>query len=129
MLASPLPGVFWCEPSSTDTVVNNGNEVTEDIVDDHSCRSYRADFVQSEHYDFCGVDSVVGPLVLSVKYYSNHCRVILRLVTGTRHRIIQHSEEVSPLQLAQTLCPQITIKTLQPVIYPTATTNILSYDE
>jgi RAP1 GTPase activating protein 1 len=43
-----------------------------DLLDVESpCRTYRAHFLQSEHFNFCGLDEGTGPLVLSVKYYSD----------------------------------------------------------
>ena len=34
-------------------------------------RTYRAHFLQSEHFNFCGLEENVGPMVLSVKYYTD----------------------------------------------------------
>ena len=93
MLASCLSGGFWSEPTSEDntgfwTDLNNTNTEDDNAegADEPCCRSYRAHFIQSEHFNFCGVCSVAGPLVLSLKLYSDHVRVILRLGTSTRHQ-------------------------------------------
>jgi hypothetical protein len=38
---------------------------------DDTARSYRAHFLCYEHYNLCGVDERVGPVVLSLKTYSD----------------------------------------------------------
>ena len=156
MLSSPLKGGFWCDPTNQDssesdskhkstgtsaeglTESDDGQEITAKELDDSSCRSYRAHFLRTEHFNFCGEDSVLGPLVLSLKYYgqnensSNHIRIILRLAGGTRHKLLEYNadnEESSPLELAQLLCPELTIETLQPVMCPTAAGLLLNFDE
>ena len=151
MLSVPLDGRFWCDPPNqyqseydgkhdttcTEVIGDSIDGRTVKELDDSTCRSYRAHFLKSEHFNFCGEDDVLGPLVLSLKYYnqsdsiSNHIRIILRLATGTRHMLVEckAENEDSPLELARLVCPDLTIASLQPVICPTAEELLTNYDE
>merc|ERR1711892_1439431 len=150
MLSISLKAGFWSDPAdqsssetnNTSEVVNSecvdGLEVTAKELDDSTCRTYRAHFLQSEHFNFCGTDDMLGPFILSLKYYrqsegsSNHARIILRQATGTRHKLVEHEaddEESSPLELAQILCPELSIETLQPILCPNTAELLLSFDE
>merc|ERR1719445_1648683 len=102
------------------------------------CRTYRAHFLQSENFTFCGQDEVQGPVVLSVKYYSgdgenntNHIRLVLRLSSGSQHRLVDRDSlaQPSPISLARLVCPQLTLSSLQPVLCPRASELLLNYDE
>merc|ERR1719445_2863269 len=102
------------------------------------CRTYRAHFLQSEHFTFCGQDEVQGPVVLSVKYYSgdgenntNHIRLVLRLSSGSHHRLVDRDSlaQPSPICLARLVCPQLTLSSLQPVLCPRASELLVNYDE
>ena len=95
---------------------------------------YRAHFHQSDHFNFCGEDELLGPVMLSVKYYNerNHIRVILRLARGTLHQLYEldtTSERCSPLHLAQALAPDLTLTVIHPVMAPQTGHMILDYDE
>ena len=79
MVSLPPEGGFWSDPSNiAGDKDHEGNSVTSDTAplaalngndsDDNPCRTYRAHFLQSEHFNFCGQDEVLGPVVLSVKY-------------------------------------------------------------
>jgi len=105
-------------------------------LDESPCRTYRAHFLQSEHFNFCGLDDVMGPVVLSVKYYcdsdntSNHIRIVLRLTSGTTHRLVARQQvQPSPIALARMVCPEISLTALQPVLCPKASELLLNYDE
>lgn len=110
------------------------------------CRTYRAHFLQSEHFNFCGLDETTGPLVLSVKYYSDgdesgganrHIRIILRLQGGTHHKLVaapaaalmSAEQQPAPIALARLVVPDISIQALQPVLCPRASDLLLNYDE
>ena len=150
MLSISLKAGFWSDPAdqyssesnNTSAVVNStcvdGLEVTAKELDASTCRTYRAHFLQSEHFNFCGTDDMLGPFILSLKYYrqsessSNHTRVILRQATGTRHKLVEYEaedEESSPLELAKILCPELSIETLQPILCPNTAELLLSFDE
>ena len=103
MVALPPEGGLWCDPSDQHSHDNSfdsdGNPVISDSavgeLDDSHCRTYRLHFFQSEQFNFCGLDDLMGPVVLSVKYYcdsdsttSNHIRILLRLTSGTTHRLV-----------------------------------------
>ena len=144
MVALPPEGGFWCDPSDQHKHDNSfdseGNPVISDSavgeLDESPCRTYRAHFLQSEHFNFCGLDDVMGPVVLSVKYYcdsdntSNHIRIVLRLTSGTTHRLVARQQvQPSPIALARMVCPEISLTTLQPVLCPKASELLLNYDE
>ena len=91
-------------------------------LDESPCRTYIAYLLQSEHFNFFGLDDLMGPVVLSVKYYcdsgsttSNHIRIVLRLTSWTTHRLVAR-QQPSPIALARMVCPEISLATLQPVL-------------
>jgi len=155
MVSLPSDAGFWCDPPShhsTDCCYDNDGETVigysdGDAViseraagepDESSCRSYRAHFLQSEHFNFCGKDERIGPLVLSLKYYSHsdsqsyHIRIILRLSTGTIHKLVhwnRNDGESSPAGLAKTVCPDLSLTFLQPVLCPNTAELLLDFDE
>lgn len=137
-------------------VGGRGGELLMDV--ESPCRTYRAHFLQSEHFNFCGLDEATGPLVLSVKYYntdgsgggggvgggednnsSRHIRIILRLQGGTHHKLLAApqvglllaatADQPSPIALARLVVPDISIQALQPVLCPRASDLLLNYDE
>ena len=79
----------------------------------------------------------MGPVVLSVKYYcdsdsssSNHIRIVLRLTSGTTHRLVaRQQQQPSPIALARMVCSDISLTALQPVLCPKASELLLNYDE
>jgi len=136
MLSLPPEGGFWSDPADhgEPEVEAEGRQEEQE----ESCRTYRAHYLQSEHFNFCGLDEVLGPVVLSVKYYSseptdstsNHTRLVLRLTSGTSHRLVaRQPTQPSPILLAKSVCPDLTLSTLQPVLCPKASDLLLSYDE
>jgi len=146
MVSLPPDGGFWCDPSdlaAQDRSLDiKGNPVIIENVfsdmDESPSRMYRAHFLQSEHFNFCGHDEVLGPVVLSIKYYhdsdrqSNHVRIILRLSTGTHHQLISRSkcnEIYSPIQMARMVRPDLTATFLQPILCPNSVELLLNYDE
>jgi len=107
---------------------------------DDSARSYRAHFLGYDHQNFTAVDEEHGPVVLSVKHYTdkegevkgNHVRVILRTTSGTTHRLLPYNDvkdTPSPIQLARFLCPDLTLDKFEPILSPRASELIVSYDE
>ena len=107
-------------------------------LDESPSRMYRAHFIQSEHFNFCGQDDSLGPVVLSTKYYydddtnTNHIRIILRLSSGTSHQLVTLDEtntRHSPTYLARLLCPDLSLLTLHPILCPNAADFLVDYDE
>ena len=142
MVSLPPEGGFWLDPSHDNSFDSEGNPVTSDGAGgDHEespCRTYRAHFLQSEHFTFCGQDDSEGPVVLSVKYYSgdgenktNHIRLVLRLSSGSHHRLVDRDSlaQPSPISLARLVCPRLTLSSLQPVLCPRASELLVNYDE
>ena len=128
----PPGGGYWCE----DQPVISDNAMSD--LDESPSRMYRAHFIQSEHFNFCGQDDTLGPVVLSTKYYydedsnTNHIRVILRLSSGTTHQLVSLEESAprhSPTTLARFLCPSLSLTTLHPVLCPNAAELLVNYDE
>ena len=72
---------------------------------EQTARSYRTHFLGYEHYNFCAVDENLGPVVLSLKTYSeaekdaeesestplNHTRVIVRFSQCIAERALIHA--------------------------------------
>merc|ERR1719410_867263 len=142
MVSLPPEGGFWTDPSHDNSFDSEGNPVvSEAAATDHEespCRAYRAHFLQSEHFTFCGQDDTEGPVVLSVKYYSgdgenktNHIRLVLRLSSGSQHRLVDRESlaQPSPISLARLVCPQLTLSSLQPVLCPRTSELLVNYDE
>lgn len=143
MVSLPPEGGFWCDPSDQHNQHNSfdsdGNPVISDTQHlgpdlEETCRTYRAHFLQAEHFNFCGLDEVLGPVVVSVKYYchsdsstTNHTRVILRLTGGTSHQLV-HCTSSSALHLARVLCPRLSLSHLLPVLCPAAAHSIHKFD-
>ena len=132
IVSLPPQGGFWSDPASGEPQRVPSEPVVEA---EETCRTYRAHFLQSEHFNFCGLDEVAGPVVLSVKYYcdsdgatSNHIRIILRLTSGTKHQLVADTSS-SVLQMAKSICPNLTLTTLQPVLCPAAADCITYFDE
>ena len=150
---------------------------------DETARCYRAHFLGYEHYNFHSVDESLGPVVLSLKTYSdlgskddddeeeeeeeesgdgdnassstkkrkdkqqhqrnpgrrrrqqdtdNHTRIILRLTSGTIHKLVPDSaldDGLSPLRVAQLIMPELHVDKLNPVLCPRASELIVNYDE
>ncbi len=63
---------------------------------------------------------------------SHHTRVIVRLSTGTFHKLVPDSsieEGFSPVKMAQFVTPELVIDKLSPVLCPKASELIVNYDE
>ncbi len=62
----------------------------------------------------------------------NRTRVLLRLRSGTLHRLVPESaleDGLSPIRAAQLLCPELSLDKLSPVLCPRASELIVGYDE
>ena len=148
VLSSPAPfpmvvvegGSHWVDPGHQDTLPEEGDQPMSKVetkfeIDD-SARSYRAHFLGYDHQNFSAVDDDHGPVILSVKHYSdkeeNHIRVILRTMYGTVHRLIPNNdsdESPSPLQLSRLLCEDLSVDKVEPILSPRASELIVNYDE
>ena len=131
MVSLPPQGGFWCDPADK----NSERVPSEPVAEaEETCRTYRLHFLQSEHFNFCGLDEVAGPVVLSVKYHSdsedagNQVRIILRLTSGSTHHLLPDTSS-SVLNMAKALCPALTLANLQPVLCPSVADCITYFDE
>ena len=153
-------GGYWVDPGTEQDVGGleesqqdpAANKVEAKFEIDDSARSYRAHFLGYDHQNFTAVDEEFGPVVLSVKHYTdkegevkgNHVRVILRTTSGTIHRLLPYNDvkdTPSPIQLARLvhschsfalfrfLCPDLTLDKFEPILSPRASELIVSYDE
>ena len=153
-------GGYWVDPGTEQDVGGleephqdpAANKVEAKFEIDDSARSYRAHFLGYDHQNFTAVDEEFGPVVLSVKHYTdkegevkgNHVRVILRTTSGTIHRLLPYNDvkdTPSPIQLARLvaffyfsalfrfLCPDLTLEKFEPILSPRASELIVSYDE
>ena len=157
---TPSTGIKWGDAtiitsssssSSTSSSIDSGlSRVTND---ENFCENvgevYREHFVGSEHFNFCGYVGAGGdaPVVMSVKFLNyeieestctNNVRVIVRLKSGSLHRIlqasgssIQSSSLLVPSKILQVIIPKLNTSTFQlwPIMCPGASKLIRSYDE
>ena len=157
---SPSTGIKWGDAtvitsssssSSTSSSIDSGlSRVTNDEnFSDSVGEVYREHFVGSEHFNFCGYVGAGGdaPVVMSVKFLNyeieestctNNVRVIVRLKSGSLHRIlqasgssIQSSSLLVPSKILQVIIPKLNTSTFQlwPIMCPGASKLIRSYDE
>jgi len=165
MVVLPRRGGFWMDsPIENDDggcidfgKVEDGNDDQSLYVFemDETARCYRAHFLGYEHYNFHGTDDSLGPVVLSLKAYSDleqrrpsdasntrkdsserqqekHTRLLLRLRTGTAHKLVPESalpDGLSALRAAKHISPDLTLDKLEPVLCPRASELIVNYDE
>eukprot|EP00094_Tigriopus_californicus_P006667 TCALIF_06419-PA protein Name:"Similar to RAP1GAP Rap1 GTPase-activating protein 1 (Homo sapiens)" AED:0.07 eAED:0.08 QI:0/0/0/0.33/1/1/3/0/889 len=152
MIVLPKTGGFWVDPPDQDQDVPvdaEGNPVLPKVnfktkfEMDETARCYRAHFLGYEHYNFHGIDDNLGPIVLSLKTYTDqeqdengenevHTRIILRLNSGTIHKLIPDSaldNNLSPVKVAQLLVPQLALDRLSPVLCRKSSELIVNYDE
>jgi len=150
MVVLPPEGGFWVNPADqrnhNNAFDSEGNPVANQSAgseheDTSPCRIFRAHFLQSEHFNFYGVEdgNPNAPIALSVKYYcdtenqdNNHIRVILRLTSGTQHKLLEAEglpDHPNPIHLAKLVDPDVAISTLQPVLCPRASELLLNFDE
>lgn len=139
-------GGYWVDPGSELEVGGleephqESAKVEAKFEIDDAARSYRAHFLGYDHQNFTTVDEEFGPVVLSIKHYTdkdgemkgNHVRVILRTTSGTIHRLLPYNDvkdTPSPIQLAKYLCPDLSIEKFEPILSPRASELIVSYDE
>ena len=137
--------------SSTSSSIDSG--LSRVTIDENTSENvgeiYREHFVGSEHFNFCGYVGTGGdsPVVMSIKFLNfeleestctNNVRVIVRLKSGSLHRIlqasgssIQSSSLLVPSKLLQVIIPKLNTSTFQlwPIMCPGASKLIRSYDE
>eukprot|EP00095_Tigriopus_kingsejongensis_P011541 maker-scaffold33_size549341-snap-gene-3.3 protein:Tk11541 transcript:maker-scaffold33_size549341-snap-gene-3.3-mRNA-1 annotation:"hypothetical protein TcasGA2_TC006305" len=152
MIVLPKMGGFWVDPPDQDhdvPVDEEGHPVLPKVnfktkfEMDETARCYRAHFLGYEHYNFHGIDDSLGPIVLSLKTYTDqeqdgheenevHTRIILRLNSGTIHKLIPDSaldNTLSPVRVAQLLVPELALEKLNPIMCRKASELIVNYDE
>ncbi|TRY67738.1 hypothetical protein TCAL_06421 [Tigriopus californicus] len=179
MVVLPKSGGYWVDPPSQAEAFARATSALSapsgdiyarvtpkvDVVfeTDETARNYRAHFLGYEHYNFCAIDDNFGPVVISLKTYSDgvsagsaetnvdscvtktvrnnhpdnarngtHTRIIVRLSSGTTHRLLSHKDlpnDLSPVKLAQHVVKDLTIERLSPILCPKASEALVNYDE
>ena len=102
---------------------------------------YSSHFMQCDHFNLVGEEQHLGPVVLSIMYFSqtkeaaiSKTNLILRLPTGMAHHQwnqfqLSHASNKSPLDLVKLAFPSLSVGKLLPVICPDAWQAIACYDE
>jgi RAP1 GTPase activating protein 1 len=136
-----MDGVSSCTVSIDDEMIvgqsqSNNSCARFKLETDDTSHCYRRHFIGREHHNFYGIDSNLGPLVLSVRTETvssqDHFRIILRTRQGTFHEIVPSSalaDRPSASRMAKLLCDEVTADRFLPVAFPGGSEMILQYDE
>ncbi|KAI1707194.1 rap/ran-GAP domain-containing protein [Ditylenchus destructor] len=144
----PGTGGFWMDGISSctisvddDLVVGGPQSVSNSCARfklelDDTCYAYRRHFIGREHHNFYGLDSNLGPLILSVRTEvvssQDHFRIILRTRQGTVHEMIPASalgDKPSASRMVRLLCDEVSTERFFPIAFPGGSEMILQYDE
>ncbi|KAK7477903.1 hypothetical protein BaRGS_00030812, partial [Batillaria attramentaria] len=100
---------------------------------DHEALCFRKEFFGKEHFSYYAHDDVLGPVVMSIRLEphstAEHINVILRLRSGTRHKVVEPTELPTPSYLAKVLCEDLTTDKFYPVLSLKGSEMIMAYDE
>ncbi|XP_038670369.1 rap1 GTPase-activating protein 2a isoform X4 [Scyliorhinus canicula] len=147
----PQFGGYWIEGMETVTTPTSSESsfCEEDVVESLSpstfgyklecnstARAYRKHFLNKEHLNFYTSCSVLGNLVVSVKYEDADGQEYLRIILRSRSKTIHERLPLAgvprlpsiPL-IAKLLCDDLTCVKFSPVLYPKASQLIVAYDE
>ncbi|XP_072325838.1 rap1 GTPase-activating protein 2-like isoform X8 [Scyliorhinus torazame] len=147
----PQFGGYWIEGMETVTTPTSSESsfCEEDVVESLSpstfgyklecnstARAYRKHFLNKEHLNFYTSCSVLGNLVVSVKYEDTDGQEYLRIILRSRSKTIHERLPLAgvprlpsiPL-IAKLLCDDLTCVKFSPVLYPKASQLIVAYDE
>jgi len=127
MVVLPQGGGYWCEGQDSTRSPAPSPTTTEPPIE--PAKIYRNHFLGQEHANFVGFDEAQGPVLLSVKPENEEqSRVLLRLKTGTLHQVLPTINTTPPHLTARSLNEDLTVSSLQPVLYPRASQLIANYD-
>uniref|UniRef100_UPI00398E934F rap1 GTPase-activating protein 2a isoform X2 n=1 Tax=Pristiophorus japonicus TaxID=55135 RepID=UPI00398E934F len=147
----PQFGGYWIEGMETVTTPTSSESsfCEEDMVENMSpstfgyklecnstARVYRKHFLNKDHLNFYTSCSVLGNLVVSVKYEDNDGQEYLRIILRSKSKTIHERLPLAgaprlpsiPL-IAKLLCDDLTSVKFSPVLYPKASQLIVTYDE
>ncbi|XP_007898914.1 rap1 GTPase-activating protein 2 isoform X2 [Callorhinchus milii] len=147
----PQFGGYWIEgQENINTPTSSESSFCEDDVVDNlspstfgyklecnsTARAYRKHFLGKDHLNFYTSCSVLGNLVLSVKYEDNDGQEYLRIILRSRSKTIHERLPLAgapqlpsiPL-IAKLLCDELSSVKFAPVLYPKASQLIVTYDE
>ncbi|XP_067864432.1 rap1 GTPase-activating protein 2-like isoform X2 [Heptranchias perlo] len=147
----PQFGGYWIEGMETVTTPTSSESsfCEEDVVENLSpstfgyklecnstARIYRKHFLNKDHLNFYTSCSILGNLVISVKYEDNDAQEYLRIILRSKSKTIHERLPLAgaprlpsiPL-IAKLLCDDLTCVKFFPVLYPKASQLIVTYDE
>ncbi|XP_078080928.1 rap1 GTPase-activating protein 2-like isoform X14 [Mustelus asterias] len=147
----PQFGGYWIEGMETVTTPTSSESsfCEEDLVENLSpstfgyklecnstARAYRKHFLNKEHLNFYTSCSVLGNLVISVKYEDSDGQEYLRIILRSKSKTLHERLPLAgvprlpsiPL-IAKLLCDDLTCVKFSPVLYPKASQLIVAYDE
>ncbi|XP_067866618.1 rap1 GTPase-activating protein 2-like isoform X3 [Heterodontus francisci] len=147
----PQFGGYWIEGMEIVTTPTSSESsfCEEDVVENLSpstfgyklecnstARAYRKHFLNKEHLNFYTSCSILGNLVVSVKYEDTDGQEYLRIILRSKSKTIHERLPLAgvprlpsiPL-IAKLLCDDLTCVKFSPVLYPKASQLIVAYDE
>ena len=136
-----MDGVSSCTISIDDEMIVGQNRSSNScarfkLETDDTSHCYRRHFIGKEHHNFYGLDTNLGPLILSVRTETvssqDHFRIILRTRQATYHEIVPSTalaDRPSASRMAKLLCDDVTADRFSPVAFPGGSEMILQYDE
>uniref|UniRef100_A0A646QE85 Rap1 GTPase-activating protein 1 n=1 Tax=Hemiscolopendra marginata TaxID=943146 RepID=A0A646QE85_9MYRI len=143
MIILPPKGGYWIDGMEHDCPFDSqGNPVIPQhnwkskFETDDTAKCYRRFFLGREHFNFFAIDDNLGPLVLSAKNEiissQDHCRLILRMKSGTVHELVPSSclgDIPTPSGMAKLLNEDVTAEKFQTAIFPRSSDLVVAYDE
>ncbi|XP_034336398.2 rap1 GTPase-activating protein 1 isoform X5 [Magallana gigas] len=120
-------------PESTSRVLQEST----DIYEDEGNTAYRKYFLGQEHFNYCGQDVALGPLLLSLKEETTESgeeaiRCVLRTKSLSQHKVILYSQLdniPNPVKIAKCFYEEITCEKFEPVLTTKGSASIVQFDE
>ena len=83
-------------------------------------RLYNDLFLNTHHYNLAGMDPILGPIIISVRFLPNtsFTTLLLRLPYGCFHLEVDEPPPRSCLSLAQLVCPALSLTSFSPLLLP-----------
>ncbi|XP_052719146.1 rap1 GTPase-activating protein 1-like isoform X15 [Crassostrea angulata] len=120
-------------PESTSRVLQEST----DIYEDEGNTAYRKYFLGQEHFNYCGQDVALGPLLLSLKEETTESgedaiRCVIRTKSLSQHKVILYSQLdniPNPVKIAKCFYEEITCEKFEPVLTTKGSASIVQFDE
>nr|XP_034336407.1 rap1 GTPase-activating protein 1 isoform X16 [Crassostrea gigas] len=134
------PNVGYWEESLNNTNPESTSRVLQestDIYEDEGNTAYRKYFLGQEHFNYCGQDVALGPLLLSLKEETTESgeeaiRCVLRTKSLSQHKVILYSQLdniPNPVKIAKCFYEEITCEKFEPVLTTKGSASIVQFDE